>query len=91
MSSNSILFLAPTVPWPADSGGRIRTSKLIEHAGRDARITLFAVSPPGQCAPPPASILSACERVEVFTSEQARDVLRPGPLPQGLPSSLVDR
>jgi glycosyltransferase involved in cell wall biosynthesis len=61
-----VLFVAPALPWPANSGGRIRTSQLIEHAGCDARITLFAVSPPGPQASVPPSLSAACERIEVF-------------------------
>ena len=66
MSRLKVLFLTPTVPWPADSGGRLRTSHLIRCAGREAEITLYSVSPPDGCAPPPAEIESACEEVRVF-------------------------
>lgn len=68
MSGPRVLFVTPTTPWPANSGGRIRTSQLIEHAGSDARITLFSVSPPGKDTPAPASLSDACERIEVFES-----------------------
>ena len=66
MSRPKILFITPTVPWPADSGGRLRTSQLIERAGREAEITLFSVSTPGASAQPPATLEAACERIEVF-------------------------
>lgn len=66
MSQRRILFLTPTVPWPADSGGRIRTQALITHAAREAQITLFCVAPPGGEGPPPATLTDACERIEVF-------------------------
>lgn len=66
MSRPRVLFLAPTVPWPQDSGGRIRTQQLITHAARHAEITLFCVAPPGNSTPPPAALTAACERIEVF-------------------------
>jgi len=66
MSRLKVLFLTPTVPWPDDSGGRLRTSQLIERAGRDAEITLFSVSTPGTTTQPPAALEAACERIEVF-------------------------
>ena len=66
MSGPRVLFVTPTTPWPANSGGRIRTSQLIERAGSDARITLFSVSPPGVNMPAPERLSDACERIEVF-------------------------
>ncbi len=66
MSRLKVLFLTPAVPWPADSGGRLRTSQLIQRAGREAEVTLYSVSPPGGSPPPPAELQSACERVRVF-------------------------
>lgn len=70
MSRLRVLFLTPTVPWPADSGGRLRTSQLLQRAGREVEITLFSVAPPGQSIPPPPELESACANVHVF--ERAR-------------------
>lgn len=66
MSGPRVLFVTPTTPWPANSGGRIRSSQLIERAGREARITLFSVSPPDEITPAPQPLADACERIEVF-------------------------
>ncbi len=66
MSGLRVLFVTPTTPWPANSGGRIRSSQLIERAGREARITLFSVSPPGEIKTAPQPLAEACERIEVF-------------------------
>jgi glycosyltransferase involved in cell wall biosynthesis len=72
VSGPRVLFVTPTTPWPANSGGRIRTSQLIEHAGREARITLFAVSPSQVKEPAPRPLMDRCEGIEVF------DRTRPG-------------
>ena len=66
MSRPRVLFLTPTMPWPEDSGGRLRTSQLLRRAGRDAELTLFSVETPGQSAQPPAHLESACREIRVF-------------------------
>jgi glycosyltransferase involved in cell wall biosynthesis len=46
-----VLVVSPAVPWPLDSGGRIRTFRLLEQAAKRCRVTLFAVEdprPPGE-------------------------------------------
>jgi len=71
MSQLKVLFLTPSPPWPADSGGRIRTSQLIERAGRAAKITLFSVVPKLHSELPPDSLAAACEEIRVFERERA--------------------
>lgn len=41
-----VLFVSPALPWPLDSGGRIRTFRLLEQAAKRCRLTLFAVEDP---------------------------------------------
>lgn len=43
-----VLFLTPTVPWPPDSGGRIRTSSLLLELATRHEIELHCVARPGE-------------------------------------------
>ena len=70
-----VLFVAPVVPWPADSGGRLRTSNLLLELGQRAELHLRCVRPPAASSEPPAALRAACASIEVFE----RDPLpRPG-------------
>ena len=42
-----VLALAPDLPYPADSGGRIRTLGLLRHAAREVALELWCVARPG--------------------------------------------
>lgn len=61
-----VLFVSPTVPWPPDSGGRIRTAKLIAAAGRRAEVHVRAIAAPSDAADAAAGLSSSCASLRVF-------------------------
>lgn len=73
-----VLFVAPSLPWPLDAGGRIRTYKLIEALDPDVHVDLWVVGAEG---PEPApALVEARARVAGIVRELR--VFERSPLPQ---------
>ena len=71
-----ILFVSPNVPWPPDSGGRIRTFKLIEALQPACEIHLRAVLAPGQDASTAEPLRKYCASVQTFPRANVGPVRR---------------
>ena len=69
-----VLFLCPWLPWPLNSGGKIRTFNLIQSAGQWADIHLRAVLEPDQGQADVDALAPHVASIKAFGRE------RPGPL-----------
>ena len=66
-----VLFAAPVVPWPPDSGGRLRTYHLLRELGQRVELHLRCVHSPGAPAEPPAELARVCASLEVLPRDPA--------------------
>ncbi|MBM3976541.1 MAG: glycosyltransferase [Planctomycetes bacterium] len=73
-----VLFVSPVLPWPLDSGGRIRTYQLARNAARECRVHLRCVLAPGQGAGSLAPFEPWCASIEVFERSTPGPLLRLG-------------
>lgn len=62
----NILFLAPRLPWPLDTGGKIRTYHLLAALGRHHRVTLLTFDDPEADATALSEMHSLGLRCELF-------------------------
>ncbi|TAJ18480.1 MAG: glycosyltransferase [Planctomycetota bacterium] len=69
-----VLFASPVLPWPLDSGGRIRTYHLARNAARECRVHLRCVLADGQDRADVRHLAPWCASVELFERSE------PGPL-----------
>lgn len=60
------LFLSPVVPYPPDSGGRIRTFRLLRELSGRARVHLWAVSESEQAAAAMEALRPFCASLRTF-------------------------
>ncbi len=65
----NILIVSPFVPFPPDSGGRIRIYNLIKQLGETNRLTLMCAGSPNE---PTGDLGSLCEELIVVDMELAR-------------------
>ncbi len=61
-----VLFLSPTLPWPLDAGGRIRTYHLLREVSRQHEVQLWAVRQPGLPADAETELRKVCAELRVF-------------------------
>ena len=61
-----VLFLSPTLPWPLDAGGRIRTYHLLREVSRQHEVHLWAVRQPGLPADAEVVLEQVCAELRVF-------------------------
>jgi glycosyltransferase involved in cell wall biosynthesis len=66
-----VLYLCPFVPWPLDSGGRIRTYHLIAAQRGHAEVHLRAIYEPGQGPAELGAVTAACASAEAFERGRA--------------------
>ncbi len=71
-----VLFVCPFVPWPLNSGGRIRTFNLLEALGKRAAIDLLLVREPGPIEEARAALEPLVERVDFFERAAPSAVMR---------------
>ncbi len=69
-----ILFICPFVPWPLESGGKIRTFHLIKQAAAHAEIHLRLIREPDDVPDAAEALAPHCASLQVF------DRARPGTL-----------
>jgi polysaccharide biosynthesis protein PslH len=61
-----VLFVAPVAPWPPDTGGRIRTSKLLKYLAPHAEVHLLAVRQPELAPEARGALERLCASVRLF-------------------------
>jgi glycosyltransferase involved in cell wall biosynthesis len=61
-----VLFVAPVAPWPPDTGGRIRTSKLLKYLAPHAEVHLLAVRQPDLAPEARRALERLCASVRLF-------------------------
>lgn len=61
-----VLFLAPSVPWPPDSGGRIRTGQLLRGLRDEHEVHVWCVERPGGSNPDLEAAGELCEDLRIF-------------------------
>lgn len=61
-----VLFLSPNVPWPPDSGGRIRTFELLRALGRTCDLELWCVAEPRDLEQAHLELENAVKAVQIF-------------------------
>lgn len=71
-----ILFVSPTVPWPPDSGGRIRTGKLLKYLRPLCDVHLRAVLATEADEQAVANLAPLCASVQVFPRSRPDAVMR---------------
>ena len=71
------LVVSPVVPWPCDTGGRIRTAKLVRALARHAEVHLWAVRQPWLAPGVPAALERDGAQVRVFERSRLPLRLRP--------------
>ncbi len=69
-----VLFVCPFVPWPLETGGKIRTYHLIRAAAKHAEIHLRAIEEPNMAPETREALEAVCASVHFFERS------RPGPL-----------
>jgi glycosyltransferase involved in cell wall biosynthesis len=68
-----VLFVCPFVPWPLETGGKIRTYHLIREAAKHAEIHLRVIQEPTEVPGSRAALEEVCASVQFFERS------RPGP------------
>ena len=71
-----VLFVCPFVPWPLNSGGRIRTYHLLQALGKRAHIDLLLVREPGPIEEAEAALAPLVARVDFFERAAPGAVMR---------------
>jgi glycosyltransferase involved in cell wall biosynthesis len=66
-----VLFLCPFVPWPLESGGKIRTYNLLRTASAGAEIHLRAIQEPVPVPGAEAALSRWCRSVRLFERSRA--------------------
>lgn len=61
-----ILFVSPNVPWPPDSGGRIRTFELLRALGKQCDLELWCVAEPRDLEQAHLELESVVKAVQIF-------------------------
>ena len=69
-----VLFVCPFVPWPLETGGKIRTFHLIKEASAHASIHLRLIQEHGPAPEAERALAPYCDSIELFARE------RPGPI-----------
>jgi glycosyltransferase involved in cell wall biosynthesis len=72
-----VLFVSPVVPWPLDTGGRIRTAMLLRALQAHAQVHLWAVRQDWLAAGVPGELARDCAEVRVFERSPLPRALRP--------------
>lgn len=72
-----VLVVSPVVPWPCDTGGRIRTAKLVRELCAHAEVHLWAVRQPWLAPGVPPALERDGVRVRVFERSRLPAPLRP--------------
>jgi glycosyltransferase involved in cell wall biosynthesis len=70
----SVLVVSPGVPWPLDSGGRIRTFRLLEQVAKRVPVTLWCVAEPRPLTEAAAALEASGLKLAIFPRS------RPAPL-----------
>ena len=70
------LFVCPFVPWPLDSGGRIRSFHLARQLSRRVELDLWAVREPGMPAGIERALEDACSALRLFDRAGAGPIRR---------------
>lgn len=70
-------MVSPVVPWPCDTGGRIRTAKLLRALGAHAQVHLWAVRQPWLAPGVPPALARDCSGVRIFERSPLPTRLRP--------------
>jgi glycosyltransferase involved in cell wall biosynthesis len=60
------LFLSPTLPWPLDAGGRIRTYQLLREVSQQQEVHLWAVRQPEAPLDAESKLREVCAELRVF-------------------------
>ena len=71
-----VLFLCPWLPWPLDSGGKLRTFNLIHAVRPWARVHLRAVLEPDQGQAEVDALAPHCASLRAFPRERAGALMR---------------
>jgi glycosyltransferase involved in cell wall biosynthesis len=71
-----VLFLCPWLPWPLNSGGKLRTFNLIKSVAPWARVHLRAVLEPGQGQADVDALAPYCASIKAFGREAASPLMR---------------
>ncbi|MDF1797650.1 MAG: glycosyltransferase [Planctomycetota bacterium] len=71
-----VLFLCPWLPWPLNSGGKIRTFNLIEAVRPWARVHLRAVLEPDQGQADVDALAPHCASLKAYPRERAGALMR---------------
>jgi polysaccharide biosynthesis protein PslH len=77
-----VLFLSPTLPWPLDSGGAIRTWQLLRALHEREEVHLWAVRQPGITAESIERVEEVCSGLRLFERSSLpwlRRLVAPGP------------
>lgn len=77
-----VLFLSPTLPWPLDAGGRIRTWQLLRALREKHEVHLWAVRQPDAPEETAARVREVCAELRLFERSPLpllRRVLAPAP------------
>lgn len=61
-----VLFLSPTLPWPLDAGGRIRTYQLLHGVSEEHEVHLWAVRQPEAGEEHERELREVCAELRVF-------------------------
>ena len=61
-----VLFLSPTLPWPLDAGGAIRTWQLLRALRETHEVHLWAVRQPNAAEEAIEHVREACAELRVF-------------------------
>jgi len=69
-----VLFVCPFVPWPLETGGKIRTYHLIREAAREVEIHLRVIREPGTDPEAEAALRAVCASLTIY------ERTRPGPV-----------
>lgn len=71
-----VLFLCPWLPWPLNSGGKLRTFNLIKSVAPWARVHLRAVLEPDQGQADVDALAPYCASLKAFRREAASPLMR---------------
>jgi len=61
-----VLFVSPTLPWPLDAGGRIRTWQLLRHSSEEHEVHLWAIRQPDAPEKAAARVGEVCAELRLF-------------------------
>lgn len=71
-----VLFVSPWLPWPLNSGGKLRTFNLIRSVAPWARVHLRAVLEPDQGQSDVDALAPYCASLKAYPREAARPLMR---------------